>query len=302
MTAPEHPSRWGLVALIAGVLLFSTIEVSSKLMQAQGAVAGKTLFWLACLRFVGTGILLSGPARASLKQRGVQLGVRDLLTLTGVGLVGVTLMASLFHLGVARLPANIAALVYSCNPVFVVLMAAVLLHEKITRRKLTAVVLCLMGVFVLGRNRTADVSLSGILLISGALLAFALYTVLTKKVIPRYGAPAVAAMASLTGGLVLMPIAYAVEGLPFAQYGVADWCGIAYLTVFATALGYFLYLYGIGHVGAGTGSMAFFLKPFAAAFFARIVLGEEFSSTELIAGALILSGMIIALAPRRMKG
>ena len=298
MRAPEP--RWtGPVALILGVLLFSTIEVSAKLMQAGGGVAGHNLFWLASIRFMMTGVLLAAPARAALRERKVGLGLRDLLLLGGVGLIGVTLMASLFHQGVYHLPANIAALIFSCNPVFVVLFAALVLSERITVRKLAAALLCLFGVFMLGRDRTDGVSLQGILLMSGALLAFALYTVLSKKLIPRFGAATVTAAASLMGGLVLLPVAVAVEGFPFLFYGPVDWFGIAYLSVFGTALGYFLYIYGIGHVGAGTGSMTFFLKPFAAALFAWVVLGEDFSSTELAAGAFILVGMVVALVPRR---
>jgi drug/metabolite transporter (DMT)-like permease len=301
MSAAAHPSRIGMAALILGVLLFSTVEVGSKLMQAKGAVAGTNPFWLACLRFVVTGILLAFPARASLRERQVQLTPRDLLVLTGTGLIGVTLMASLFHLGIYYLPANIAALIFSCNPVFVVLFAALMLSEKITVRKLVAALLCLVGVFVLGRDRVDGISLLGLLLMSGALLAFALYTVFAKKLMPRYGAPTVTALASLTGGLVLMPIAFAVEGCPFAAYGMADWLGITYLSVFGTALAFLLYLYGIGHVGAGTGSMAFFLKPFAAALFAWFVLGEQFNAPELTAGAFILTGMVVALAPLKAR-
>ena len=289
--------RTGLAALILGVLLFSTVEVSSKLMQAGGAVAGSNPFWLACFRFVVTGLILAAPARASLKERQIKIGSHDLLVLFGVGLIGVTLMASLFHLGIFYLPANIAALVFSCNPVFVVLFAALILSEKITLRKIGAVLFCLCGVFVLGYDRVDGVSVQGVLLMGSAMLVFALYTVLSKKIIPRYGAPAITSLASLTGGLVLMPIAFAVEGIPFLSYGFVDWLGMSYLAVFGTALGYFLYIYGIGHVGAGAGSMAFFLKPFAAALFAWMILGESFSAPELIAGTFILSGMVVALAP-----
>ncbi len=297
MSGSGVSSRTGLAALIAGVLLFSTVEVASKLMQLGGGVAGSNPFWLACFRSVVTGLLLAAPAVASLRSRRCSMGPRDWLVMTGLGLVGMTLMASLFHLGVTFLPANIAALLFSCNPVLVVLFAAPVLSEKITVRKLVAVALCLGGVAVLGRNATGGLSLTGILLMVGAALAFALYTVFSKKIIPRYGALAVTAFSALIGGAVLLPIALAVEGAPFAAYAAADWAGMAYLAVFGTAMGYCLYIYGIGHAGAGAGSMAFFLKPFAAALFAWLILGEQFSLSELIAGALILIGMVTALAP-----
>lgn len=301
MSGTEASSRrTGLAALLLGVLLFSTVEVSSKLMQAGGGSAGNNPFWLACFRFIVTGVLMLGAARSELRRRGVVLCAKDLAVLSGIGLVGVTLMASLFHLGIVFLPANLAALIFSCNPVFVILFAALMLSEKITLRKLGAVLLCLAGVALLARDRTDSVSLNGILLMSAAMLAFALYTVFSKKIISRYGALTITSLASLTGGLVLLPVAFLLEGVPFASYGVVDWAGMSYLAVFGTAIGYFLYIYGIGHVGAGTGSMAFFLKPFAAALFAWLILGEKFSTPEMLAGALILAGMIVALMPQRL--
>lgn len=291
----------GLTALILGVLLFSTVEVCSKLMQAGGAVAGNNPFWLACFRSVGSGLLLTAPALTSLRARNQSIRLRDAGIFLGIGLIGVTLMLSLFHLGIFYLPANIAALLFSCNPVFVVLFAAVLLSERITLRSVTAIVLCVAGVLVLAHGRSGGISLPGVLLMSGSALAFSLYTVLCKKVIPRYGPLPVTAFAALSGGLIILPIALTVEGLPFASYGMADWAGMTYLTVFGTALGYWLYIYGIGHVGAGAGSMTFFLKPFAAAWFAWLILGETFSVQECIAGALILTGMVTALLPQSRK-
>ena len=299
MSEPESSVRVGITALILGVLLFSTVEVAAKLMQIGGGVAGNNPFWLACFRSVMTGLMLAPLALKNLRQRNLQLGGRDVLVIAGVGLIGVTLMSSLFHLGITYLPANIAALLFSCNPVFVVLFAALLLSEKITVRKVGAVLLCLCGIFVLARDRSVGLSLTGILLMAASTLAFSLYTVFAKKIIPRYGALPVTTFAALIGGIILLPIALLVEGAPFATYGLVDWAGLFYLATFGTAIAYFLYIYGVGHVGAGAGSMAFFLKPFAAALFAWLILGEKFSTPELIAGAFILAGMVIALAPRR---
>jgi len=283
----------GLTALFAGIVLFSTIEVASKLMQIGGGIAGQYPFWLAALRFIITGLVLLLPAVYGL--RGKAFSRRDAAALAGLGLLGVTLMSSLYHLSITFLPANVAALVFSCNPVFVVLFAPLVLPEKITTRKLAAVVFCLTGIAVLARDRADGVSPIGLLLMLAAIIIFALYTVFFKKMTPRYGALPITAFAGLVGGLCILPIAFQFEGFPLATYGEADWWGIAYLALVGTALGYFLFIYGIGHVEAGTGSMAFFLKPFLAAFFAWMVLNEALTIPLLIGGAFILGGMVVAL-------
>lgn len=290
------------MALLAGIFLFSTIEVASKLMQiGGGGTAGRYPFWLASFRFVLAGLVLFGPAVHDLRRRQQSFSLKDAASLIGLGVLGVTVMSSLFHLAITFLPANIAALIFSCNPVFVVLFAPLVLPEKITARKLTAVGLCLGGIGLLAGDQGDHVSAVGVLLMLAAIIIFAVYTVFFKKVTPRYGALSVTAFAGLSGGLLILPIALAIEGFPIPSYTPADWAGIVYLALFGTAFGYFFYIYGLGHVEAGAGSMAFFLKPFLAAVLAAAVLGEHLSAVEVGGGVLILSGMATALLHRSSK-
>jgi drug/metabolite transporter (DMT)-like permease len=288
---------YGMLSLLVSIVLFSTIEVASKLMQSGGGIAGQYPFWLAALRFIVTGLVLFIPAARQL--RGKLLTGRDVATLAGLGLLGVTLMSSLYHLAITFLPANVAALVFSCNPVFVVLFAPLVLPEKITTRKLISVAVCLTGICVLAYDRADGISSAGLLLMLMAIIIFALYTVLFKKMTPRVGALPVTAFAGLIGGLCILPLAFGFEGFPLTTYGMADWLGIAYLSLIGTALGYFLFIYGISHVEASAGSMAFFLKPFLAALFAWLILGEALTLPMLIGGMCILGGMLIALLPAR---
>ncbi len=289
----------GLSALFGGIVLFSTVEVASKLMQTGGGIAGRDPFWLASFRFLITGAVLIGPALIGLRRRGLRLQTRDVAALAGLGLIGVTLMSGLFHLSITYLPANVAALVFSCNPVFVVLFAPLVLPEKITRRKLSAAALCLAGIAVLARDRADGISVIGLLLMLAAIILFAVYTVFFKKMTPRFGALPVTAFAGLSGGLLLLPVALGLEGTAPTAYAAADWWGISYLSLAGTALAYFLFIYGMHHVEAGVGSMAFFLKPFLAALFAWIILDEALTLPVLAGGVLILIGMGVALLPAK---
>jgi len=292
-----HGSLKGWAALLAGVALFSTIEVCSKFMETGGAVAGRYPFWLAFFRFMIAGLLLV----ILLHFRGVRLAPKAVAELTGLGLLGVTLMSSLYHLSITFLPANVAALVFSCNPVFVMVLAPLLLPERFTGRKLLAIMLSLGGIGVLAMDQTDGISLTGLLLMLAAIIVFAFYTVLFKKMTPRYGALTVTGTAALAGGIFLLPLAVLSEGLPVAAYGMIDWGGILYLALVGTALAYFLYIYGMGHVEAGWGSMSFFLKPFLAAVFAWFLLGEALSLPMLIGGGFILGSMAVGLIPARKK-
>ncbi|MFA5687957.1 MAG: EamA family transporter [Kiritimatiellales bacterium] len=289
----------GLLALLAGMTLFSTIEVASKIMQKRGAIAGNSPLWIATLRFLITGVILLLPSVHMLRRRSIKPARSDVIVLAGLGLIGVTVMSGFFHLAILYLPANAAALVFSCNPVFVVIFAALILNEKMTLQKTGAALLCIIGTGVLAIGKTAGISPRGIMLMIIALAAFAVYTVLFKKVTPRYGALPIAGLAALAGGIFLIPVALGFEGFPLFFFGTADWVGILYLALAGTALAYFLFIYGIGQVEAGIGAMSFFLKPFLAALFARLLLGENLTPPMLAGGTFILAGMAAALRKKK---
>lgn len=289
----------GFFALLAGIGLFSTIEVCAKLMRSGGSIAGDYPFWLASIRFIIAGLVLLIPALLKLREK--TFSVRDGFILTGLALLGVTLLSSLYHLSLTFLPANVAALVFSCNPVFVVLFSPLILPEKITGRKLSAVALCLAGICILAHDRADGLSATGLLLMLLSSVVFAIYTVFFKKLTPRYGALPITAFTGLIGGLCIVPLGFAFEGFPVASYGLADWTGILYLALAGTALAYFLFIYGMGHVEAGIGSMSFFLKPFLAALFSWALLDEVLTGPMLVGGAFILGGMTVALIPTRRK-
>ncbi len=290
-----HCSVKGVISLIIGIFIFSSIEVVSKYIET-----GLPPFRLAMVRFFVGGLVL---LPAMLKFGKAKLEFADYLKLAGLGFVGVTLMSSFFHLAILRCPANVAAIVFSCNPAFVAVFAYFMLKEKITVSKFFACVLCLLGVGWIGFNSdsSADLSIVGILLMLCSSVLFAGYTVLLKKVATKYSAVTVASVSSIFGGLFLLPISFFVDGLSPWIYSTDAWLGTAYLAVVGTGLGFLFYFYGITHVQASLGSMTFFLKPFIAALFAWILLGENLSASVLVGGGIILCGIALTFLPQLLK-
>jgi drug/metabolite transporter (DMT)-like permease len=211
--------KWiGFASLFCGVLLFSTIEVASKYIEADVPPLR-----LAFFRFFITGLVLAPAAIRLTRKSQITFGHRDLITLAALGLAGVTLTIGVYHLAIPRMQANAAAIVFSCNPVFVILFSHYLLNERITRRKITAILISVIGVFILANARGgtyASSALVGVLLMSIAAILFALYTVLFKKYVPRYGATTITAFAGLSVSLFLLPISILTEVGFSISYGL----------------------------------------------------------------------------------
>lgn len=299
---PAHSSSRDLAAgfgaMLLAITLFSTIEVVSKWMGP--AVPPLRL---AFLRFLITGLVLLLPAFNILRMRMEPLRGRDVLILSGLGAVGVALSIGLYHMSIHHLQANVAAIVFSANPAFVILFSPWILSERVDWRKIFGVMIGLSGiaVFAVEKGGLAIGTGKGILLMLGAEITFALYSVLSKKFMPQYGAIVITCFAGLIGSLILFPVSLALEGNPFSGMGLWVWGGVAYLAVGATAIAYVAYFYGLLNVGAARGSMFFFLKPVLASVFAWIVLNEPVTAKVVAGTLLILGSLFLSLLPGNRK-
>jgi drug/metabolite transporter (DMT)-like permease len=291
----------GYIALLISITLFSTVEVSSKLLGT-----GLPPLLLAAVRFFLSGLVLLIPAAGILRFRVHRLGARDAAMLLGLGILGVTVSIGFYHTALLYMQANVGAIIFSANPVFVVLFAPLLLDERLTLRKVIAVLLGCLGMAVFGLRNAGEMvcTLRGLLLMGGSIITFALYTVLSRKVMPRYGALVITCVAALVGSVFLMLLSLAVEGSPVEPLLHCSWPGIIYLAVVATALAYWAYFFGIIQIGASRGALFFFLKPLLASVFAWMVLGEQVTWQVVTGALLVLAALFFALAPsmRRISG
>ncbi len=286
----------GYAALLLAIVLFSTIEVSVKLID--GAI---TPLRLASFRFLLTGLILLLPALRQLRMRQAPITGADILVLAWLGLIGVTLSLGFFHLALNYLQANVAAVIFSTNPVFVAMFAPLVLKERLNGRCVAAVALGMAGILVLALNHAAGEAnwIIGILLMTGALIAFALYSVLSRKHMSRFGAIVIIAFGGLIGGAALLPFSWAIEGTPFVKIPFAAWGHLLYMAIAATAVAYVLFFFGLVRVGATRGSMFFFLKPVLASIFAYIILGETMTLGMLAGAALVVGALGLTVIPER---
>src|SRR6185369_8935259 len=103
----------------------------------------------------------------------------------GVGLIGYGISLSLQFLGTKLSTAANGSLVTSATPAFVLLFAWILLSEKITAQKFFALLLATLGVVAVIDPRSAQLNpnlFHGNMLLLGAAITWALYSVLVRKV------------------------------------------------------------------------------------------------------------------------
>ena len=163
----------------------------------------------------------------------------------GVGFVGYGISIGFQFVGTKLSTASNGSLVTSATPAFVLLFAAIVLREKITPRRLLALIVASLGVLAVIDPRTAQLSSSlflGNLCLVAAALTWALYSVLVRKVTRNIDVLTVS-LITFAGGLpVSLPLG-AWEAVS-QGYGVITPSvigGILFLGIIATALAMYLW-------------------------------------------------------------
>ncbi len=291
------PVRY-ILYLVVAILAFSSFETVSKPTAAFISPAQLTFY-----RFLIGGCMLLPFARRQQKQQNIRLGAKDYLKFAGLGFCLVCVSLNLAQYGITYANASMSAVIFSANPLFTTLFAALILKEAISWRKLLGLGIGIVGLVttclhLFGQERADGRFLFGIVLIVTGMLAFALYTVCSKAVSGTCGSIVTITWSSILGALLMIPILVSGNGNnPFAFQLSAIVPEFLYLCLIGTALAYYCYFDAIAHVSTGLGSMSFFIKPGLASLLCAVVLGEPITANIIIGIILILCGLAVSLRP-----
>lgn len=223
---------------------------------------------------------------------------RQFLQILGVGFIGYGISLSLQFLGTKLSTAANGSLVTSATPAFVLLFAYFLLGERITTRRLIALVLATLGVVAVIDPRSAQLEpglFAGNIILIGAALTWALYSVLVSK-ITRDTDVLLFSMLAFLGGLPVSVPGSAWElatvGVGRITWGVVG--GVLFIGIISTALAMVLWNTAFAYVDAGSASLTFFAQPVMGTLLGWLFLHEKITSLFLLGGALIGIGLIIS--------
>ncbi len=198
-------------------------------------------------------------------------------------IVALTLLAQSF--GTYLSGAATGSLLTLMTPVFVALMAPVVLREKTRPTQWLGIALGIAGAAIVIGPAGAG-SLLGDLLLVLASLTWAAFTVLGGELVRARGALAVTAAAA-TWAVPFMVVAAAV--------GAAE---ILYLGLGATALGWWAWYRGVEGAPAAAVAVPFLLQPVVGVGLSALFLGAHLSLAFALGSALVAAGMVVA-SPRR---
>lgn len=218
-----------------------------------------------------------------------------------VGVIGLGLSLGAQFLGTDLSTAVNGALVTSASPAFVVLFAALVLKERLSPRRVLALVLASAGLIVILNPSAANFqeeTFLGDVFLALAALTWGLYSVLVRRVsLGRRLHTLTITVLGLLGGLAVSLPASVIElsNRPVGPLDAGALLGVVYLGFVSTALALLLWNRAFALVPATVASLFFFAQPVSGAALAIIFLGQALTIRLGIGGALIGLGLLLSI-------
>jgi probable blue pigment (indigoidine) exporter len=219
------------------------------------------------------------------------------LKATVLGTLNVGAFFALLFVAAYRLPGGVAATLGAIQPLVAAGLAAGLLREPLRRVILAAGLLGIAGVALLVLRADARLDAVGVAAGLAATLCMATGVVLTKHWGRPVGLVGFTSWQLVAGGLVLAPLALAVEGMP-PSLTLVNVAGYAWLTSVGAAIAFCLWFRGVQSLPVAQVSLLGLLSPVVAAIAGLAVLGQTLSPGQLAGMAMILVAVSLGQAER----
>ena len=203
-----------------------------------------------------------------------------------------------------KVPSGLAALLVATVPLWMILFAVPLRHERITATAGAGLVVGILGVAVLAGGGSLSGGVSGIVLVLGASAAWGFGSVLGHR-LPLPRRPALgAAMQMLAGGVILLIISAATGEwgeVRWSEVAPNAWWSVLWLVGPGSILAFVAYGYALMHLPVSVVSTYAFVNPVIAVFLGSVLLGETFTLREALGTLLVVASVALTLYRRKPR-
>lgn len=203
--------------------------------------------------------------------------------------------------GVQQLPAGRSAILAYTMPIWATMIAAVLLHEPLSRRKLLGLALGISGMAVLIGEQISAVRAApfGALMILAAAIVWALGTVLLRKWQPAIPQNTLSGWMMLLGWIPIALLAPLFDPQPLstelANLSARGWFAVLYNIFLAGTLAHWAWFTLARTLPVAVSSLSSLPVPVVGVFSGIVLLGERPGPQEWIALALVIGALFTVL-------
>jgi drug/metabolite transporter (DMT)-like permease len=213
-------------------------------------------------------------------------------------LLGIVGMSVLLFYGQKTTTAINSSFIMQLNPLLILLLG-VFVGESITWRKTAGMAISFVGIIMLLNMIGSDgaylsfANLSGNLMIFGSAVCWAVYSIISKGIVERWGGYAATTWVMLLGAVELGLIYLFLPAKHILPQDANVWLYILYLAVFPTAVAFFAWYEGMRLIKLSLLNIMQYLSPVFTVLLAWLWLGERL--TWLQTGGILLIAVGIAI-------
>jgi len=255
---------------------------------------GMTLRQIVFVRALGSIIILGGLL-AIHSPESFKIRLKDLWMFIGSGIVSMFCFNLCYFYTVAHNHAAVGGVLLYTSPISIILLSALLFKEKITLRKMLALVMMLAGCVlisgVLHNGCGVPMDILGYGLLAGFL--YGLYSIFCKFAVARYSSMtitfytfAMTALACACCGEITNTVRTCVNSPSLIPWMVAA-------SIVSSSAPYTLYTWGLKHTTAGRASILVAVEPLVCAIMGICVYGEPCNVIRLVGFAAVLGAILL---------
>jgi len=225
---------------------------------------------------------------------------RSMPAMIPMALLGVTTFNALLYKAAHTTSTLNLSLIATSTPVFIILLARIFLHERLTTRKMLGLTVALGGVLLLitggdpGRLAGLDFAI-GDLWMSLAAVIFAGYSILVRRFPGGLSQPVFLLTLFGVGILFLAPWTaweLLTTGVPTITIGAAG--AILYIGLGASLASYAMWNSAVASIGPSLAGLIYYSLPLFSGVTAFLFLGEPMGLIHLLSAGCILGGIVLA--------
>lgn len=212
---------------------------------------------------------------------------------------GVFLFSVLMLYGVKYTEATSAGIITSTVPAVIVLLSFFFLRERPSLLQIFSICLAVLGISIItfqgqSTHTASNYALFGNLLVFGAVITEALFTIFAKKLSGVLSPVQMATGVNAIGFILFLPMAIKeVLSFSFQNLGWLSWLLIVYYAITASVLSFVLWYRGVSQVKASTAALFTGFMPIAALLVGVIVLKEPFGWSQVIGIISVLGAIFL---------
>lgn len=275
-----------LVSIIYGVTFTIAKDVMPRYVNPFGfillRVSGSTLlFWL---------VSFLGPKD--------KIAMEDFPRIIAAAFFGVALNMLTFFKGLSLTTPISAAVIMVSTPIIVLVLSAIIMKEKMRKRKAFGILLGLVGtVFLIlyGKSigNAANAMLGNLLVFINA-ISYGFYLIVVKKLMDKYNPFTFVKWIYSFGLLMVLPFGWQqLEAVDWALMPVDIYWKTGFVVVFSTFFTYLLNLLSMRELKPTTVAVFIYLQPLFATIFAIGLCKDHLTVVKLVSAALIFVGVYL---------